>query len=154
MPENIKPRSNISIEANDEVSITTRKKYRSSNMPHYVRYGITEDNEDIADVLAKVSKPAHIMFVHLKRIRDAETNMATLPKGQNISETNAQNTALRELEHVGLIKRVGTKQLKTSSLDTIQVPKRTFLINPRLLIPRSNEDFEVVYYYWQQLLKS
>jgi hypothetical protein len=151
MSEDSKLRKNLSIELDEEVSITTKKKYRSINMPQYVRYGVNEFEEDIVDILSKVSKPAHTMFVELKKTRDANSNLVTLVSPKSASKTNAQNSALKELSEVGLIARVGTKQLRTTDNEILQVPRRTFLINPQFLIPRSNDSFEVVYDYWLQL---
>lgn len=120
-------------------------------MPQYTRIGISDDNEDLLDILAKVSKNSFSMFTLLKKERNPHTNMTTLQKCETPSETNAQNLALRELEAVNLIHRVGARSLRDQRNKVVQVAKRTFLINPLYLFPRTNEDFEIVFNYWNQL---
>lgn len=142
--------NNISIENHEDIIISRKKRYRSHNMPNYSRIGQL-DTGDLVDILAKLSKGAITLFVHLKHKRDDINNLVTLPATQSSSENTLQNKSLRELQKYDLIRRVGVKQLKGHAEYILNVPKRTFMINPLYLFPRSNDDFDLAYNYWDQL---
>jgi len=146
-------RNKYIIENNEEVVLTTRKIYRVEGMPHYRRIGIMSDKEgtDVLDLLGQVSKSAFNMYIHLKRLRNEENNITTLPPTENHSDTVAQNRSLRELEKVGLIKKVKRNQLRNEELLEVTVPKRTYIINPIHIFPRTNEGFSLARHYWNQL---
>ena len=121
-------------------------------MPHYTRYGYQGDEVDIFDLLLECSKTAFKVFNDLKHGRNPSTNLVTLPKlSTGTTEYVSRSKALRELIEIGLIRKVKKNALITQDGIGLAVPTGTYLINPKYLIPRSNDDFDIVNNYWQQL---
>ncbi len=143
----------ISINEGEEVTLQRKKNYRSPNMPAYVRIGIDKNKDNVLDLLAKCSSHAVGIYSTLCKGREPSTNISTLMPTKSDSEKVCQSRALRELEKVALIKRIKvTKPLVSPDNVLLTFPKRTFIINPNYLFPKTNEDFENVLYYWRQVI--
>lgn len=138
---------------NTEVIVSTvNKDYRNPRMPYYTRYGIdSETQTDIVELMYQMSASAEKYFVMLKRARNPETNIATLWDIEQDKDVSGMNKALKELENLEVIRRLKvTKPLHNLDGTTRKVPKRSFLINPTILIPKRNEDFDTAINYWDQ----
>ena len=148
--ENHNSQNNISIENYEDVIISRKKRYRSDDMPNYARIGLM-NGKDLVDVLATLPKGSISMFAWLKQLRNTQNNLVTLSPAKNSSESTLQNKSLRELQNTSLIRKVGVNQLRDKNNLVVQVPKRTYIVNPMYLFPKTNEDFELAYFYWNQL---
>lgn len=144
---------NFNISSNEEVSVKRKKVYRNFEMPNYLRVGIMDNKKDILDVLGEVSKAAYRIYLTMKDTRDTRSNIVSVAPGSTPTEVNVQTKALRELERIGLVRRIKTTQLRSRTGLSIKVPKRTFILNPKYLFPKSNEDFDLAIFYWNQLDK-
>lgn len=134
-----------------EIITTHKRKYRSYGMPNYIRVGLTENGDTYTDLLLRCSKGAFGLFAEVMKIRNTENNMVTLREPGSKSMQVTRSNSLRELEGIGLIRKVGVRSLKTPEGYIVGVPKRTYIINPCLLLPRTNDGFAEALAYWKQL---
>jgi hypothetical protein len=139
-------RGNITISLGPNESVSIQKPRRDLRMSNYVRYGVNDKGEDLFDVMVNASLGSIRLFHDMKKMRDQESNLVVLPKLESTSQVNHRNSYIRELEGLGLIKRVGC-----NSIPGKKYPVRTILINPVLLIPRSNEGFSMSMDMWEIL---
>lgn len=142
---------NIILKGGDEVTIKVNNKHKFLGVPMYTRYGITNEGKDVLDLVLDLSKGAARMLTELKGKRNTETNMVILEKQDTESERVMMTQALNELIRAGIIRKIPTQKLKNINGFPLVTPKRTFMISPLLLIPRTNEDFALARYYWEQL---
>lgn len=143
----------ISINETEEVTLHRKKAYRSPNMPAYVRIGIDNNKDNVLDLLAKCSSNAVSVYSSLCKNRDANSNISTLGPTISDSDKVTRSVALKQLDKVGLVKRLKiSKPLISPNNVKLVYPKRSFIINPNYLIPRNNNDFEEVLFYWKQVI--
>lgn len=145
------PDLKFTIQDNEEVTLARKKVYRNKDMPNYLRIGIMTAEVDVIDKIIDASKGAQQLFKKLKLFRNPGNNMATLGKPKNKSEAVNRTKAFKELETLGLVKRVKVMQLRDSQNHIVEVPLSTYLINPCMLFPKTNEDFDQVMSYWNQI---
>lgn len=142
---------NIILKGGTEVTIKVNNSHKALGVPVYTRYGITNDGKDVLDMVLDLSKGATRMLIEMKAKIDIKTNMVTLNKPASEGARVTTTTEVNELIRANIVRRVPTQKLKNTNGYTLVVPRRTFMINPSLLIPRTNEDFALARYYWEQL---
>ena len=89
-----------------------------------------DKEDDLLDVLDKVSKAAFSLFVKLKLQTHRATNLCHYPiEHYTKLETTSHNKKLKQLIDAGLVKRMKTLELKTP------IKPHTLLLNPYLIKP-------------------
>ena len=92
------------------------------------RMETTNINQDIFDLLLKVSKSAMQLFNQLKLRVDPYTNMTCYPcPDPTHSKRNIYNRCMKELKDVGIVKKAKTTDLLNP------VEKYTYMLNPSLI---------------------
>ena len=140
---------NVKVEAGESIEIR-RSSYRNYELPMYVRNGIV-DGKTIIDLLHEQPKPVFDMYMVLYSKRDKTTNIATLDKAVSRNAGMQQQVSVRALLKADIIRKVGKGVLIGVEGFPLLVPKRTYIVNPLLLVPVKNDDFTIALRYWRQL---
>lgn len=142
----------------DTSEVVVRKKLNRIRAPFSVIGPITNAkvkgmNEDVFDLLDKVSKKAFSVFNNLKYNRSLHNNVcnyvATEEMDKTCKETLSRN--ISELKSVGLIRGLPSRFIAHNKTDKLKYEfidfRKTYVINPELIRCRDHDEAE---YLWNQ----
>lgn len=153
---NLIKQGSFSVDLHKNEVVIRKRSSRTIRTPFSAISALTNKNrkrqtmqQDVFDLLDKVSKGSFSVFNNLKFNRSEEDNI-TQYVGEELNKTDKESLSrrLKELKNVGLIRRV-RKELNNSKgkIYTFKDPRNTFIINPDMIRCNNHSEAE---YLWNQ----